>query len=434
MDEEQQYTIACPSCTFLNQETNTLCTICNTRLMPGNIPSNNIEEKFMSITGTNGMLATQYLQISDNNLDRALSLYYQDIEPRNNRLIQMNQNHINFSNRADNSIHFPLINNRTISINLRNHANSLFEQLNGSSTFNHLLNLVNTLDNRTLFTYPKNIDELASQLLYRFGENKPHHCQTCDSKAFIRCVKILNLEQSPRDIISMIPQNILEHMKITTDKYTLLGQQIFLIIKDKHIDLVINNLATYILKSYRMRDVITKHNDINVFLVETSYHFGENFRTLWETIHQIYEKKLTDDEKNSEQNEEIHKNIGLLQKLHLETIKKRLTTLLHSEEFISYVNESWADPNYCHPIDKKEINKLETKILNEENIKVHNLEKEFCAICQDNFVADNRKITLLECHVFCTECITPWLEKYNDICPICRKKVCSDDTKKDSEI
>ena len=54
-----------------------------------------------------------------------------------------------------------------------------------------------------------------------------------------------------------------------------------------------------------------------------------------------------------------------------------------------------------------------------------------CAICQDNFVADNRKITLLGCHVFCTECITPWLEKYNDICPICRKKVCSDKGKKD---
>ena len=78
MDDEYEYTIACPTCTFLNQETNILCTICNTRLLPENISSNIIEEKFMSITGENGINATRYLQIADNNLDKAVSLYYQD--------------------------------------------------------------------------------------------------------------------------------------------------------------------------------------------------------------------------------------------------------------------------------------------------------------------------------------------------------------------
>ena len=40
------------------------------------------------------------------------------------------------------------------------------------------------------------------------------------------------------------------------------------------------------------------------------------------------------------------------------------------------------------------------------------------------FEKDNdREITLLGCHSFCSECILPWLEEHNDTCPVCRKKV-----------
>ena len=68
-------------------------------------------------------------------------------------------------------------------------------------------------------------------------------------------------------------------------------------------------------------------------------------------------------------------------------------------------------------------------ILNNENNQLYfhfdDLDKiiKFKQIKNINLTNEPTKITLLDCHTFCTECIMPWLQECNDTCPICRKKI-----------
>ena len=96
--------------------------------------------------------------------------------------------------------------------------------------------------------------------------------------------------------------------------------------------------------------------------------------------------------------------------------------LVYSVEFISFINNSWDEPEYIHPISQDIISKLKKEKLT-DNKKIKKLKNKYCAICRDEFKTDGREITNIGCHIFCTECIETWLGKYKGECPICRKKI-----------
>ena len=66
-------------------------------------------------------------------------------------------------------------------------------------------------------------------------------------------------------------------------------------------------------------------------------------------------------------------------------------------------------------LDKKDLEKIETKVLSEK------LETT-CSVCMCDMDKDE-EVSILPCkHVFHTDCINEWLVKYNYKCPICRKE------------
>jgi hypothetical protein len=67
-------------------------------------------------------------------------------------------------------------------------------------------------------------------------------------------------------------------------------------------------------------------------------------------------------------------------------------------------------------MSNEDIEKLDSYVLTEK------LEQVSCPICQDDFIINETKITKLVCgHIYCTECIKPWLE-INKTCPVCREE------------
>ena len=62
--------------------------------------------------------------------------------------------------------------------------------------------------------YPKNPKEVTMQLLYGWGKEKPHFCEICCSRAFIKYVKVKNMEK--HEIINFIPEYILNKLELTT--------------------------------------------------------------------------------------------------------------------------------------------------------------------------------------------------------------------------
>ena len=70
--------INCNNCTFSNLENSIHCSMCGNNLSHNlKQTANNIEIQFMQITNTTQFVAKKYLTMSNNNLDRAVNLYYQ---------------------------------------------------------------------------------------------------------------------------------------------------------------------------------------------------------------------------------------------------------------------------------------------------------------------------------------------------------------------
>ena len=101
----------------------------------------------------------------------------------------------------------------------------------------------------------------------------------------------------------------------------------------------------------------------------------------------------------------------------------KLNILVTSEEFHSYLNQSWENPEYNHPASQKVLSSLKKVKLTKGCQEFENLRDTKCAFCMQDFMDDGKEIVMLECHTFCSDCIIQWLENHNDTCPICRKTV-----------
>ena len=193
--------IKCPVCTLLNPRTNTNCDVCDSPLTEETTVNNPLEDEFMQLTGESRSKAQEYLKVTRNDIDKAVGLFYQDQEMG--------------------------VTNEQI-MNQQNMLNSLLRSITSS--------LTNSIQ------IPTNNEELLIQTLYRRGNNTPHHCAVCDSKAFLICSKIISCKESVHDIIKFIPREDLEEMEIKEDKYPELVKEIITLVNDKYVPLIIEKL------------------------------------------------------------------------------------------------------------------------------------------------------------------------------------------------
>ena len=351
--------IKCPVCTLLNPRTNTNCDVCDSPLTEETTTNNPLEDQFMQLTGESRSKAQEYLKVTQGDLDKAVGMFYQDKE-------------MGITNQQ------------------------IMDQQN---MFNNLIRSLTTSLRQSSVQLPKNTEELVCQTLYRRGRNTPHHCAMCDSKAFLICIKMISYKDSVHDIIKFIAREDLELMKITEDKYPDLVTDVLKIVTEKYIPLTIEKLKSHINCSYENRDKLSKEG-VEVDTIEDTMNSfnGLNFRIIWDILH-VKENKL-DDEK----------------------IGEELKTLTQSEEFHSYLNQSWESPEYNHPASKEVVSNLKKRKLCKESEDLEELKEMKCMICMEKFT-EGKEITSLGCHTFCSGCINQWLENHNDYCPICRKKV-----------
>lgn len=351
--------ITCPTCTLLNNSTNTNCDICDSILRPeeSTEESSPLEDEFMQITGSTRSEAQEYLKTTSNNMEAAISYYFSDKE-------------MGISNSDY--------------INRQNIVNSFLQLLTSSTT------------NR--YQKPSNIQDLTCQLLYSRGSNKPHYCEICDSNAYLTAIKIISIKDSISDIMRLIPQEDITELKITEDKYSELVNDILTHIENDFIPIIIKNMEKYIKDAYYNREKILTYSQDEIEEM-MDYRNGPNFRIIWNTLHQT-SAKIEDNKLNEE-----------------------LKNLMVSQEFHSYLNQSWESPVYNHPASKKVISSLKTIKLTKGCEEFKSLKDDKCAVCMHDFVEDEREVVMLDCHSFCKECILPWLENHNDTCPVCRKTV-----------
>lgn len=356
----------CPICTFNNALTNTNCDVCDALLVEEEniIPeTKELEDKFMALTGDTRTIAQEYLKVSDN-LDKAVSFYFQDKE-----LGTTNADYTTNIVSLDDALQL-LSNN----INTPNNIN--------------ISNNINT---------PSNIYQLVSYILYT--RLSPHHCKFCDSKAFLIAAKIISYKENTYDIIRLIQREHLESLNITPNDYNNTANRIFELVNNKFISLINKNLKKHIIGAYKGRQRLVDNNysidEIEEIMNDT---YGMDFRLIWDTIYEFGNDS----------------NI----------ILESLNNLIKSEEFHSYLNQSWETPNFNHPASQEIISSLKKVKLSKDCKYLEELEKTNCSICMTQFEQDDdMEVTMLGCHSFCTECINVWLGNHNDTCPVCRKKV-----------
>ena len=71
--------INCPVCTFLNDIENSHCECCDSPLRL-DVQENPLEKQFMDLTGEERSIAKEYLEVTRNNLDNAVALFFEDKE------------------------------------------------------------------------------------------------------------------------------------------------------------------------------------------------------------------------------------------------------------------------------------------------------------------------------------------------------------------
>jgi len=351
--------VNCPVCTFINNFSNSHCECCDSPLR-ADIQENPNEEQFMNITGEPRPKAKEYLEVTNNDVDKAVALFFEDKDR-------------GISN-AD------YINQQTEFMNM------FMQVINGSL--------------RRTYDKPKNLDDLICQLLYTRGRNTPHYCEMCDSRAFLLCSKILSHKDTTQEIIRLIPQEDLEELKIDSSIHSDLVKEIVEKIEEEILPKVIVNLKKYFLEAYYNRDDLLKTQDLSYVEEYMDSRNGMEFRTIWDTLHQGIEGKI-DETKISELLEKLSK----------------------SEEFHSYLNQSWESPVYNHPASQEALENLKKINLTNESEEFKILKDKKCAICMEDFLPDGREVVMLKCHSFCSGCILEWLENHNDTCPVCRKTV-----------
>ncbi len=259
---------------------------------------------------------------------------------------------------------------------------------------------------RQEYQKPENLNDLICQILYTRGRNNPHECEQCDSKAFLLTAKILSYENSYMNIIRMIPQDDLEYLKIESSEYENLVKDIVVKIKEIFLPKIITNLTDYISNAYFNREELKKTYEIEYIEEYMDSRNGLEFRIIWDTLHQSEDK------------------------LEKSKIDENLKILVNSSEFHSYLNQSWESPIYNHPATKEAIQNLNKIKLTEKSDDYADLKNKKCSICMEEFKPDGREVIRLKCHSFCSECILEWLENHNNNCPVCRKPVTEESSKK----
>lgn len=379
----------CNNCQTINPLGNTQCISCSNTLIPIH-NRDDIVQQFVSITAATKEQAMQLLAIS-NSVDDAVNLFF---DTGGIESMDIDEENDDFTNQFNNIISNPRFSGlmqRVVS-----------EVMTGQTDINTILQNVT---NRTRY-YPKNIKELTMQLLYGWGKEKPHFCEICCSRALIKFIKIKNMEK--HEIINLIPQYILNKLELTTTQKR--NQCVDGILQE--IDSFFPELCSKLVETFS--NVYYNFNIIKQkyptdysqrFLNRLEEYNSQNFRIIWQSLHQSNLDSIIPKE------DRVDKIIDLVQ----------------SQEFISYVLQSWDSKTYNHPAPKEVLDCLKQDVLDsEEKLLQYNLKDERCAICMDTFTVKSDepfKITQLGCHTFCTECIMPWLQECNDTCPVCRKKI-----------
>ena len=312
--------IQCPNCTYLNLSTNTHCDVCDNLLVEG-IEENPLEEEFMSTTGADRSVAQEYLKASNNKVDFAVSLYFQDQE-------------IGVTNQE------------------------FIEQM--QPVFDMFRNITNNIS--MSFETPKNISDYVCQMLYRRGTNKPHHCVLCDSRAYLMASKVISQKDSVHNIIRMIPREDLEAFNVLQQDYPKFVGELLNEIQTNYVPLIISKLIGHIEAAIKHREKLSS-DGIESDEIEESMdeNTGLDFRTIWDTISIGQEKRTT------------------------EEIKGILEELITSVEFHSFLNESWETEVFNHPASKESISNLKKITLTKDTKDYEDLKDCKCAICMDNF-------------------------------------------------
>jgi hypothetical protein len=379
----------CNNCQTINPLGNTQCISCSNTLVPIH-NRDDIVQQFVSITAATREQAETLLEIS-NTVDDAVNLFF---DTGGIESMDIDEENDDFTNQFNNIINNPRFSNMMQRV--------VSEVLSGQTDINSLLQNVT---NRTIY-YPKNTKELTMQLLYGWGKEKPHFCEICCSRALIKFIKIKNMEK--HEIINLIPQYILNKLELTTTQKR--NQSVDGILQE--IDSFFTELCSKLVETfsnvyYNFNIIKQKYptDYLQRFLNRLEEYNSQNFRIIWQSLHQS--------------------NLDSI--IPKEDRVSKIIDLVHSQEFISYVLQSWDSKTYNHPAPKEVLDCLKQDVLDsEQKLQQYNLKEERCAICMDTFTVkqdEPTKITLLGCHTFCTECIMPWLQECNDTCPNCRKKI-----------
>ena len=380
----------CNNCQTLNPLGNTQCISCSNTLVPMH-NRDDIVQQFVNITAATREQAEPLLEIS-NSVDDAVNLFF---DTGGIESMDIDEENDDFNNQFNNLISNPRFSNlmqRVVS-----------EVMSGQTDINSLIqNVVNSQP----FYYPKNSKELTMQLLYGWGKETPHFCEICCSRAFIKYVKVKKMEK--HEIINLIPEYILNRLKLNTTQKR--NQCVDAILQEINCFFpeLCQKLAETFKNVYYNFNIIKTKNPLDYsqrFLDRLEQYNSQNFRIIWQSLHQS--------------------NLDLI--IPEEERITKLNELSESQEFVSFVLQSWESKTYNHPAPKEVLDCLKQDLLDsEEKLQQYNLKDERCAICMDTFTVkpnEPTKITLLGCHTFCTECIMPWLQECNDTCPICRKKI-----------
>lgn len=240
--------INCPVCTFLNNASNTNCDCCDSLLNPNsNIESNPLEDEFMTLTGESRSIAKEYLEVTFNNLDKAVGLFFEDKE------------------------------RGVTNADYRNNIMNMF------------MNVLQTAIRRE-YQEPENIKDLTCQILYTRGRNTPHECEQCDAKAFLLSAKILSYESSFMNVIRLISQEDLDILKIESSGYEDLVKEIVNNVKNIFLPKIFTNLNKYIKNAYFNREELKKTYEMEYIEEYMDSRNGLEFRIIWDTLHQTTEK------------------------------------------------------------------------------------------------------------------------------------------------
>ena len=107
----------------------------------------------------------------------------------------------------------------------------------------------------------------------------------------------------------------------------------------------------------------------------------------------------------------------------IEEVKTYLLSLLIIEDLTNMINnqnnQNMEDVRCV--LTEETLNNLPKTIYSDINHELKNINN-YCSVCRDIYSeTDNKELRILKCnHVFCCECIDPWLLNHSHKCPNCR--------------